>query len=249
MKGSIILQVDESTRELIDHVQSSISDDLKEKIEEVRKDVGNVDDNTEQILRKFQHFDSLGASLEQLQQLARDSQQIANMVPPLQESIKEIKVGHSSSSELLHIHTNCLENIKKSLETAQDVHGEAYNQLKQKNEKLSKQLQLICSKNEEEKRSIVAELGGVHQQISQTLDTIVEHQTKIQEALLEKLSELESLDTSLCKTFDDDRMRQRQFEDFATNRINELSTSVEKIQATLDIIVNLVTPFWKKWNK
>lgn len=249
MKDSIILQVDETTKELIDHVQSSISDDLKEKIEEVRKDVGNVDDNTAQILRKFQHFDSLGSSLEQLQQLASESKQFANMVSPLQESIREIQVGNSSSSELLHVHTNCLDNIKKSLDEVQKVHGEAYSQLKEKNEELSQRLQLVGSKAEEEKRSIVEEIGSAHQQISQVLDSIVEHQTKMQRALLEKLSELESLDTSLCKAFEDERMRQHEFEDFATNRINELSTSVGKIQATLGIIVNLVTPFWKKWNK
>jgi chromosome segregation ATPase len=32
-------------------------------------------------------------------------------------------------------------------------------------------------------------------------------------------------------------------------QLNTLKESVEKIQATLDIVVNLTTPFWKKWSK
>lgn len=34
-----------------------------------------------------------------------------------------------------------------------------------------------------------------------------------------------------------------------TLQFDKLTESVEKIQVTLDIVVNLTTPFWKKWNK
>lgn len=37
------------------------------------------------------------------------------------------------------------------------------------------------------------------------------------------------------------------FEDKTTSQIEALGQSLEKAQATLDIVVNLVTPFWKKW--
>lgn len=33
------------------------------------------------------------------------------------------------------------------------------------------------------------------------------------------------------------------------DQISELRKSIEKVQATLDIVVNLTTPFWKKWWK
>ena len=38
-----------------------------------------------------------------------------------------------------------------------------------------------------------------------------------------------------------------EFERKTSSQIDEINKSMEKVQATLDIIVNLVTPFWKKW--
>ena len=37
--------------------------------------------------------------------------------------------------------------------------------------------------------------------------------------------------------------------DSQNEKLTALATEIEKIQETLGIIVNLVTPFWKRWRK
>ena len=64
MSDSVILQVDESTKGLMEEIQSGITFSIEEGVREVKDKVESVDENTDMILRKFKNFDGLSSTVD-----------------------------------------------------------------------------------------------------------------------------------------------------------------------------------------
>lgn len=73
MKDSVILQVDESTKGLMEEIQTGIASSIEDGLREVQDKVETVDGNTEMILRKFKNLDGLNTAIENLRTLAEQS--------------------------------------------------------------------------------------------------------------------------------------------------------------------------------
>lgn len=92
--------------------------------------------------------------------------------------------------------------------------------------------------------------------INTSLSTIKESIGKLSQSLDEKSALIES---SICKVseshsdfskrYAENESFHQEFENKTSSQIEDINKSMEKIQVTLDIIVNLVTPFWKKWKQ
>lgn len=158
MNNTVITQVDESTKRLMEEIQDGISSSIEDGIRDVGQEIESVEGKTDLILSKFKNFDGLNSSAEQLRSLAEESKKITGFVSPLQS-------GMAEQSEII-------KQLKKS----------------------------------------IAELG-----------------------------EKQVADSSEIKA------ELNNFQQASNGQFASLTESIEKLQATLDIIVNLVTPFWKKW--
>ena len=158
MNNTVITQVDESTKRLMEEIQDGISSSIEDGIRDVGQEIESVEGKTDLILSKFKNFDGLNSSAEQLRSLAEESKKITGFVSPLQS-------GMAEQSEII-------KQLKKS----------------------------------------IAELG-----------------------------EKQVADSSKIKA------ELNNFQQASNEQFASLTESIEKLQATLDIIVNLVTPFWKKW--
>lgn len=77
--NSVILQVDESTKGLMEEIQSGITSSIEDGIRDVKSKVEAVDDNTDMILRKFKNFDGLSSSIDQLRSLAEESKSLPQL--------------------------------------------------------------------------------------------------------------------------------------------------------------------------
>ena len=172
MNNSVITQVDESTKGLMEEIQSGISSSIEDGIRDVRQTIESVEDKTYLILSKFKNFDGLNSSAEQLRSLAEESKKITGLVSPLQSGLTAIQRDSEANEQKIADLANNLNLLIKG----------------------------------------IVELG--------------EKQNTIASELKKKI----------------EQVQQTNKEQFAT-----LTESLEKVQATLDIIVNFVTPFWKKW--
>lgn len=172
MNNSIIMQVDESTKGIMEEIQSGISSSIEDGISDVKQRMDSVEDTADLILSKFKNFDGLNSSAEQLRTLAEESKKITEMVTPLQSGIAVIQQESKANEQKLAEQNNNLNLLIKS----------------------------------------IVELGDKQSAIASELNAEIE---KVQQANKEQFA--------------------------------SLAESVEKLQATLDIVVNLVTPFWKKW--
>lgn len=76
MNNSVILQVDESTKGLMEEIQSGISISIEDGMRTVKDKVEAVDGTADLILRKFKNFDGISSTVEQLRSLAEESKNI-----------------------------------------------------------------------------------------------------------------------------------------------------------------------------
>jgi uncharacterized protein YajQ (UPF0234 family) len=74
-------------------------------------------------------------------------------------------------------------------------------------------------------------------------NTIIEDAQKLEESI----AQISASQKEFQNAYNIKETTHAEFEHNTDAKLKQLSESVEKLQATLDIVVNLVTPFWKKW--
>lgn len=214
MKDSVIMQVDESTKGLMEQVQSGISSSIEGSIEGVKGEIKDVADTTSKILRKFEDFDTIQKSVDELRSLADESKRFASSVNPLQAEVSGILESTGKQKENIDVLVKGLAELSKNLEI---YHGEFKESL-------------------EEVKSNICAIKAANQSIEET-----------QKAVNSMLESLKNQAEKFIKTYDTNELNHKEEERKTGSALIGLASSIEKIQASLTIIINLVTPFWKKW--
>lgn len=261
MNNSVILQVDESTKGLMEEIQLGISSSIEDGMREVKNKVESVDGNTDMILRKFKNFDGISSSVEQLRTLAEESKKFSAIVSPLDSSVFELKQGSKNQEHTLSQITSNIAFLVKGLVELAEKENTIASEIKTN----IKQVQGCIERGENNTNTLI---NGVLQKLSQTeiihqkisaeinssLTSIIESVTELSLHIDDKSVQIESkIDrvaeshAEFSKRYAEDKIADKEFANKTTTQIEGLNQSLEKIQATLDIVVNLVTPFWKKW--
>lgn len=258
MNNSIILQVDESTKGLMEELQSGISSSIEEGIREVKSSVESVDGNTDMILRKFRNFDGLNNSIDQLRSLAEESKKFTAIVSPLQSSMLEIHHDSKANEQILSEQKKNIDLLIKGLVEIGEKQNSLFSDLKNEVDEIMPQLtngdEQIAKKISEGvallERNQASFTNNVNTSLSQ-IATEIEHVQNDITSNSDKIKEGIHLLSDAQKDFESkyfaNESSHKEFESNTSLQLQSINESIEKIQATLDIIVNLVTPFWKKW--
>lgn len=261
MSNSVILQVDESTKGLMEEIQSGISSSIEDGMREVKDKVESVDDTTDMILRKFKNFDGLSSSIEQLRSLAEESKKFTTIVSPLENSVSELRQRNRYQAQILSQVASDVELLVKGIKELGDKEGDFASDIKEKiqivlnsvedvNENTSELLKDILQKLSQAENERQVFSGKISSTLASTTESIVELSKQLEdnsEKLGNHINELTSSHISFSKTYVENESVHNAFERQTSSQIDDINKSIEKIQTTLDIIVNLVTPFWKKW--
>lgn len=261
MSNSVILQVDESTKGLMEEIQSGITSYIEDGMREVKDKVASVDDNTDLILRKFKNFDGLSSTIEQLRSLAEESKKFTAIVSPLENTVSEIKKDNKTHELTLSQVSSNIDLLVKGVVELSDVQNKLNSDI---NTGLKSVLNNIEDGNEHSKLMVadvlkkMSEADILRQKMSDQLYTSLSSIQASIEAITKSIEERSSkIEGDISKIsnsqevfvnkYSENESAHQTFEDKTSAHIENLNNSIEKIQATLDIIVNLVTPFWKKW--
>lgn len=261
MNKSVILQVDESTKGLMEEIQSGISSSIEDGMRGVRDKVESVDGTTDMILRKFKNFDGLSSTVEQLRSLAEESKKFTAIVSPLENGMSELKQGNKTQELILSKVTSNIDLLIKGVVELSDKEISISTDVKNK---IQDVLNGVEKGNEETNTLLndvlkqLSQAEAVRQEIAsktdQSLITIKELICNLSKHIDEKCTKLENniheiaeSNAVFSKKVAENEAGHQAFESKTSSQIEDLNKSMEKVQATLDIIVNMVTPFWKKW--
>lgn len=261
MNNSVILQVDESTKGLMEEIQSGISSSIEDGMREVKNKVESVDDTTDMILRKFKNFDGIGSTIEQLRTLAEESKKFTTIVSPLESNISELKQESKHQEQtLLEIISNVALLEKSIVEL-----GDKQNTLASEIKTNIKNVMACIDRGDKTTSTLLNEVlqklvqeeivrHDISDKINSSLKSIEESIKGLSIYTNERFSQIESnivkvagFQLEFSKKHTENEVAHKEFEDKTQSYIENLNQSLEKIQTTLDIVVNLVTPFWKKW--
>lgn len=202
---SVIMQVDESTKGLMEEIQSGISSSIEDGISEVKTTVERLSDQGR----------SINSIIESVKRL--EEKQSATSTD-LQNAIARLETRCASLTEQQT--QDIIEALKSEVSSAQAASHEEFS-------------------------NVQAALSDVKAAISSVNDNIADSARKLETAM----EQIASAQQELAASYAANEAAHAEFENNAKAELKQLGDSVEKLQATLDIVENLVTPFWKKWNK
>ena len=91
-KNDIIVQVDESTKELMHQVKDGLSSGVTEQIERIAKATRQDNsENIKRVLSKLEDFRGIKTSIEELSGLAQETQQLKNEIVPIAQALESMK--------------------------------------------------------------------------------------------------------------------------------------------------------------
>lgn len=240
MNNSVILQVDESTKGLMEEIQSGISSSIEDGMRDVKEKVESVDGTADKILSKFKNFDGLSSTVEQLRSLAEESKKFTALMPPLESSVSEIKEGNKKQEQVLS-------QVKSNVDMLAKGVGELNDKENNNTSDLKNEIQHVLNNIEDGNEKATNLLNDILQKISYAES----ERKEISDSLNSCLSSMKDSIGVLSQNLDDKtsqiEVHINTFESKTSSQIEDIYKSIEKLQASLDIIVNLVTPFWKKW--
>lgn len=240
---SIIAQVDYSTEQIMKDISIDITSAIGDSLQDIKDDtkaITNIYGQTEEISSKLRKFDGLSSSLADLKVFANESKMLAEKISPLESQLLNIQTHieheitnagekiHNGLSSVEERQTNKFAEISGAIRNAEEKVENSNNELTQKIKDESSSILRDCNEKQEVLLNIIA---GVSHKL-QDIEVLVQQKN---EKLDERIDALQS-DLKL-------------FAEQNESQLNVLKESIEKVQVTLDIVVNLTTPFWKKWGK
>lgn len=261
MNNSVILQVDESTKGLMEEIQSGISSSIEDGMREVKDKVESVDGTTDMLLKKFKNFDGLDSTVDELRSLAEESKKFTAIVLPLESSVSEIKQGNKTQEELLSNVTSNIDLLVKGVGELSDKENSISEDIKNKildvlngvekgNESTCTLLNDVLDKLSQAENIRQEKANNIDvsfNSIKELIGYLSHHLDEKSESIEKNINIVAESHVDLSKTIEANELIHKEFESNTSAQIKEINKSIEKVQATLDIIVNLVTPFWKKW--
>ena len=94
--NDIIVQVDESTKGLMETVQKKIqesisSEDVKERMTQIKKAEEENSENIERVITKLNGFSGMNASIEELKAMAQETQSLKDDITPISTTINALR--------------------------------------------------------------------------------------------------------------------------------------------------------------
>lgn len=151
--SGIITRVDESTKHLMEKVQSGLTDGLSEQMQEVVRDgIKGLKDDTENIVLKLGKFNGLQSSIDELKQLAEDSKRLLLEDSPIDKEMDSLKTeliskidekGKDIASQENANKENLLSRLNGGLDDVKSSSQKEFLQLKEQVENLQTSVEKV----------------------------------------------------------------------------------------------------------
>lgn len=89
--NDIIVQVDESTKKLMEDIQEGLSTNVKDQISKIQKAEDKNSENIDEVLNKLKGFSSMNASIEELKAMAQETQSLKDDITPISSTINALR--------------------------------------------------------------------------------------------------------------------------------------------------------------
>lgn len=106
MEKSTVVQVDESTKGIMQEVENGISSAIDEKMADMADD----------ILDKLKSLDSLSMTADELRRLAKDTKALNNAIPPMTLSLDKIERKADDTNDAMTSQSEELKDIQERLD-------------------------------------------------------------------------------------------------------------------------------------
>lgn len=227
-KESIIAQVDSSTEQIMRNISDGITSAIDGNLQDIKDDTKAIEDiveRTEEITQKLSRFDGLSSSLADLKVFAEESKQLSEKISPLE-------------SQLIDLHKS-IDNVHNVISSVEKTQSNRFAEVSEKVGTTKTDVsQFIAAHAESTLQAIKNENDSLKQSVTAVSLKIQEVDNYVHQRTDELDTRIESIHTEI-----------QTFEQKNEAQLNMLKESLEKVQVTLDIVVNLTTPFWKKWGK
>lgn len=263
MSGSVLVNVDESTKALMEEIQSGLSDAIEEGLSDLKEVVESIDENTSTTLQKFESLGNINSSVQKLTELAQKMTQLSDSVTPIKESISEIEKRAINYEQAREQEVTKIELIiqrikeqdekqkalsvefKEAIQNATSQHLKKSDELKELLSQIAAKLDKEGAKQQENYTNLCSLLNEQKQMNTRFAESITECCTNIQSGI----HNLEASQKSFLDIYISRESAHEEFEKNTRSQLQNMGDSLNNIQKTLDIVVDYVTPFWKKWFK
>lgn len=246
-KKTIIAQVDYATEQIMSEISGNITSTIDYNLQDIKG-------NTKNIIDKLDDFDGLSSSLEDLKEFAKESRTLAKTISPIESQLANIQTLVKEGLEKNENKADeVISSVKENLAYSQNSLTSLSKSANGKLDSIMSSLPNTVKESESEVVQVITEsVGAIHKTYAEgkgnilcSIENISQELLKVKENIEYTKQRTVAIENRLCDIEANiERISQRN-----ESQLNALKESVEKIQATLDIVVNLTTPFWKKWGK
>lgn len=246
-KKTIIAQVDYATEQIMKDISGNITSTIDVNLQDIKG-------NTKDIIDKLDDFDGLSSSLEDLKEFAKESRTLAKTISPIESQLANIQALVIEGVEKNGNKTSeVISSVKENLVYSQNVLTPLSQLADEKLDSVMSSLPKAVQESESKViQTITDGVGTIHktyaegrEEILCNIENISQELLKVKENIEFTKQRTEVIENRICDIEANIERIAQQNE----SQLNALKESIEKIQATLDIVVNLTTPFWKKWGK
>lgn len=194
-------------------------------MKDISEDINNIiDDNLKNIKENTEDI------IEKLDDFDGLSSSLEDLKEFAEESRKLAKTISPIESQLANIQNLVIESVRKNGDKTDEI-------ISSVKEKENKVIQVIAEGLDTINKGHINMLSDI-KEVSQELQKIEDSVVLVNQRTSEIEKRIRNMEANI------ENIAQQN-----ASQLNALKESVEKIQATLDIVVNLTTPFWKKWGK
>lgn len=148
--NDIIVQVDESTKELMQGIQEGLSTNVKEQISQIEKFEKENSENIDAVLAKLKGFSGMNASIEELKAMAQETQSLKDDIAPVSSSIIALR---EENAKVVNAVEGGFEAVKQRFDDVEKLH-EKISLVETKIDKLASDLQSVQTSMEKMQYSI-----------------------------------------------------------------------------------------------
>lgn len=194
-------------------------------MKDISEDINNIiDDNLKNIKENTEDI------IDKLDDFDGLSSSLEDLKEFAEESRKLAKTISPIESQLANIQNLVIESVRKNGDKTDEI-------ISSVEEKENKVIQVIAEGLDTINKGHINMLSDI-KEVSQELQKIEDSVVLVNQRTSEIEKHIRAMEANI------ENIAQQN-----ASQLNALKESVEKIQATLDIVVNLTTPFWKKWGK
>lgn len=245
---STILQVDDTTRGIMEQVQSDLANTISDSLSSMRRTVEGTSDNTEMALRKLSRLDGLDDSLGSLRNGLKDLQQFVDSIALLQTCLGRIeenqgKINDELSQKIAELLSKLNQSVSDISHVIVDNQQILCKHIDDALEMLQQQGRSIDEYFERQSNDINAKFvnqnEGINAMFDEAKKEILRHQESATDTMTRVLKEMREAD----------ERRYHELEQRMQMQVAALNERFDKSQDALNIIVKQTTPFWKKLKK